>query len=92
MGECHDLYLKTDVILLNNIFEAFRSIMVSMWLISTLPGVGWQACQKKMGKELELLTNPDMLLMFKRGIRKGITQSVHRYATTNNKYMGVELK
>ena len=29
-----------------------------------------------------------MLLMFKRGIRGGITQAVHRYASANNKYMG----
>ena len=29
-----------------------------------------------------------MLLMFKRGIRGGITQAVHKYASANNKYMG----
>ena len=29
-----------------------------------------------------------MLLMFKRGIREGITQAVHRYASVNNSYMG----
>ena len=29
-----------------------------------------------------------MLLMFERGIRCGITQSVHRWAATNNPYMG----
>ena len=29
----------------------------------------------------------DMLLMFERGIRGGITQSVHRHAVANNKYM-----
>ena len=29
-----------------------------------------------------------MLLMFQRGIRGGITQAVHWYASANNKYMG----
>ena len=29
-----------------------------------------------------------MLLMFERGIRGGITQAVHRYASANTKYMG----
>ena len=41
-----------------------------------------------MGIALGFLTDPDMLLMFKRGIRGGITQTVHRYAEANNKYMG----
>ena len=31
-----------------------------------------------------------MLLMFERGIRGGITQSVHRWAIANNLYMGYE--
>ena len=31
-----------------------------------------------------------MLLMFERGIRGGITQSIHRSAKANNPYMGSE--
>ena len=41
-----------------------------------------------MGVKLELLTDPDMLLMFEKGIRGGITQAVHRYPKANHKYMG----
>ena len=33
-----------------------------------------------------------MLLVFERGIRGGITQSVHRWAKANNPYMGSEYK
>ena len=36
---------------------------------------------------LDLLQDMDMLLMFERGIRGGITQAVHRYASANNPYM-----
>ena len=42
--------------------------------------------------KLELLTDPNMLLMFEKGIRCGITQGVHRYAKANNKYMGDQYK
>ena len=37
---------------------------------------------------LELLLDPDMLLMFERRIRGGITQSVNRWAKANNPYIG----
>ena len=93
LGEYHDLYLCTDVILLSNMFEAFRDSCLEHYSFDpahfyTLPGLAWKACLKKTGIRLELLTNPDMLLMFEHGIRRGITQAVHRYASANNKYMG----
>ena len=53
----------------------------------TSPGLAWSACLKKTGIRLELLRDNDMLLMFERGIRGGITQAVHRYASANNPYM-----
>ena len=37
--------------------------------------------------KLELLTDVDMLLMFEKGTRGGISQAVHKYTTANNKYM-----
>ena len=93
LGEYHDLYLRTDVILLANVFEAFRDTCLEHYSLDpayfyTSPGLAWKACLKHTGIGLELLTDPDMLLMFERGIRGGITQAVHRYAKANNKYMG----
>ena len=78
----HNLYLKTDVLLLCNVFESSRDNCLEYYKLDlvhfyTVPGLAWQACLKKMGVELELITDPDMLLMFERGIRGGITQAVY---------------
>ena len=95
LGEYHDLYLRTDVILLANIFESFRKVCFDNHGLDpahfyTAPGLAWKACLKKTRIRLELLLDPDMLLIFERGIRGGLTQSVHRWAKAINPYMGSE--
>ena len=89
LGEYHDLYSKTDVILLANVFEAFRKVCLKNYGLDpahfyTAPGLAWKACLKKTRIRLELLLDPDMLLMFERGIRGGITQTVNRWAKANH--------
>ena len=98
LGDYHNLYLRTDVILLANVYEAFRDTCLKHYKLDpahfytvhfyTSPGLAWKACLKHTGIKLELLTDPDMLLMFERGIRGGITQAVCKYTSANNKYMG----
>ena len=73
-------------------FENFRDMCLKKYELDpahflSLPGLAWQACLKKTNKELELLTDYDMLLMVEEGIRGGICHSIHRYAKANNKYM-----
>ena len=92
LGDYHDLYLRTDVVLLANMYEAFRDTCLKHYRLDpahfyTSPGLAWKACLKHTGIKLELLTDPDMLLMFEWGIRGGITQAVRKYASANNKYM-----
>ena len=93
LGDCHDLYLKMDVLLLSNVFETFRMTCLDHYTLDpthfyTSLRLAWEACLKKTEVSLELLTDPNMLLMFEQGTRGGITQVVHRYAQVNNKYMG----
>ena len=81
LGDYHDLYLRTDVVLLANMYKAFRDTCLRHYSLDpahfyTSPGLAWKACLKRTGIKLELLTDPDMLLMFERGIRGGITQAV----------------
>ena len=81
------------MLLLSNVFEAFRNTCLKHYGFDpahfyTEPGPAWQACLKRIGVSLALFTDPDMLQMFKRGIRGRITQAVDRYAEANNRYMG----
>ena len=89
----HDLYLKSDVLLLADVFETFRNLCSTNYGLDpawyyTAPGLSWDAALKKTGVVLELLTDPDMLLMFEQGIRGGVSSIMTRYGRANNKYMG----
>ena len=92
LGEYHDLYVRSDTLLLADIVEYFRQSCLENYELDpahfvSLLGLAWQACLKKTNVELELLTDYDMLLMVEEGIRGGICHAVQRYAHANNKYM-----
>ena len=92
LGDYHNLYLKTDVLLLADVFENFRKICLKHYKLDpahyyTSPGLAWDACLKETGQKLELLHDYDMLMVIEKGIRGGITHISKRYAEANNKYM-----
>ncbi len=92
MKEYHNLYLESDVILLSDVFETFRDVCIENYKLDpawyyTSPGLSWDAMLKKTKINLELLSDPDMLLMIEKGIRGGISMISKRYANANNKYM-----
>ena len=92
LRDYHNLYLKSDVLLLADVFENFRKTCLYHYKLDpanyyTSPGLAWDACLKTTGQDLELPSDYDMLMMFECGIRGGITHISKRYAEANNKYM-----
>ena len=95
LGEYHDLYLKTDVLLLTDVFENFRNQCLIDYELDpahyyTLPNFAWDAMLLKTGIQLDLIYNEDLYKMVERGLRGGMCQVSHRLAEANNKYMGDE--
>ena len=88
----HDLYLKSDVLLLSDVFENFRDVCLENYHLDpafyfTAPGLAWDACLKMTKVKLELLTDYDMLMMVEKGIRGGVSMISTRYGRANNTYM-----
>ena len=92
MGQYHDLYLKSDVLLLADIFENFREICPDIYGLDpahyvSSPGLSWDGMQKMTGVSLDLISDADMQNFIEKGVRGGISTITHRYAQANNKYM-----
>ena len=92
MRDYHDLYLKSDVLLLSDVFENFRDVCLDNYrpdpaFYYTAPGLAWDACLKITKVRLELLTDYDILMMVEKGIRGGVSMISTRYGKANNPYM-----
>ena len=92
LGEYHDLYVQSDTLLVADVFENFRNMSMKVYELDpahflSAPGLAWQACLKKTGLKVELITDLNILLMVEKGIRGGIFHAIHRYAKANNKYI-----
>ena len=92
MRDYHDLYLKTDVLLLTDVFEEFRYLCSKHYGLDpawyyTSPGLAWDACLKMTKVELELLHDQDMLLLIEEAIRGGVSMISTRLGKANHKFM-----
>ena len=68
MGEYHDLYLKTDVLLLTDVFENVRDMCLSYYGLDpvyyyTLPNFAFDAMLKLTGMEIDLVYDQEMYEM-----------------------------
>ncbi len=93
MREYHDLYLKSDVLLLADVFKNFRDVcqygLDPFWYY-TSPGLSWDALLKTTNIYFENIKDPDMYLFFQKGTRGGISTITTRHGEVNNLYMGDE--
>ena len=89
IGDYHDLYLKTDVVLLADVFQTFRKTCMDSYKLDplhyyTAPGLSWDALLKHTKIDLELLTDMDLHLFIEKGMRGGISMVSKRHAKANN--------
>ena len=92
MGEYHDLYLKSNVLLLADVFKSFRKTCLQYYKLDpchyfTSPGLSWDAMLKMTNIKLELMIDVDMFQFIEKGMRSGVSYIANQYGKANNTYM-----
>ena len=77
LGDYHDVYLRTDVLIFGDIFQKFREVCMQVYNFDpahfySAPKLSWDAMLITTGAKLELLQDIDQLLFFEKKIRGGI--------------------
>ena len=93
LGEYHDLYLKTDVLLLADVSENFRKVCLNNYHLDpahyySAPGLAWDGMLKMTNVRLELMQDRDMHVIVDKSIRGGICCISHKHAIANNPLLG----
>lgn len=92
MGMYTDLYLKTDVLLLTDVFESFRKTCKRHYNLDpafylTAPSLSFDAMLLKTGVRLELISDVEIFRMIQKGIRGGVCMCSKRHVKANHKYL-----
>ena len=78
LDQYHDLYLKTDVSLLADVFEKFIKTCLSYYRLDpshyfSSPGLSWNSMLKMTRIKLELISDVNMHLVNEKGMKGGIS-------------------
>ena len=78
LGEYHDLYIKTDVLLLCDVSEKFVNVSLGDYGLDpchyfSSPGLIWDSMLKFTGVRLEKINNIDVHLFLEKGMRGGVS-------------------
>ena len=87
-----EAYEKTDVYLLADIFENFRTTSIKEYGLDpahyfSSPHLSFDSFLRHSQCQLDLLTDIDMYLFFRSGTRGGVSQVSRRFASANNPYV-----
>ena len=94
LEDYHDIYIKSDVRLLADLFDKFRNTCLHNYRLDpvhyyTTPGLAWDAALRMAKVTLELITDIDMYTFIEDSIRGGISMISNRYAKSNNIFQHV---
>ena len=89
LGEYHDLYLKTDVLLLCDVFEKFIATCLEYYSLDpchyfSSPELSWDAMLKMTKIRPQKINDIDMHLFIEKGMRGGISYISKTYARTDD--------
>ena len=92
MGDYHDLYLLTYVLLLADVFEKFLKTCLDYYNLDpchyfSSPGLSCNAVLKMTGIKLDLISDINTHFFIEKGMRGGISYISKRHSKAHNKYM-----
>ena len=90
--EYHDLYLKTNVLLITDVSEKFIKTRLDYYSLDPChyfgaPGLSFDAMLKMPGVKLQTISDINVHLFIEKGMRGDLPNICKRYALANNKYL-----
>ena len=87
MGQYHDLYFKTDILLLSDLFEKFSSVYLKDYGLDpshyiSSPSLPWDAMLRFNSASLQKINNVDVHLFLEEGMR-GVSYISKRYSKSD---------